>query len=321
MYHYSQGEIARMEGELQKGLALLKMFNKELAEYDVWENSLFDSESSGSNNISNALQSQIDYYSTLIEAIEIVADRRIELLEKEKDALKEKNDEEQRELDLIEAKNNLDKARKQTVFVYEEGKGLVQKENTKAIRDAEKELADVEREIKTAEYDKLIETLEDYKEPFSNMESDIKDNLTVEKAKNALGTDEEGLLHLDEKVAESIQKGLAGAVLAKDREDNKDNPYYGKFKTVTLDDVLKSMGATVNSVEFKSMMADLTPNIPVNPYKVDGTVHTDYVVNNNGTTTFNATFNITGTANPNEVANIVKQNISGLIKDMYNKEK
>lgn len=321
LYSNSESRLKEYEGKLQKASAYLEMFNAELAKYDVWEDSLFDSESSGSNNISNALQSQIDYYSTLIEAIEIVADRRIELLEKEKDALKEKNDEEQRELDLIEAKNNLDKARKQTVFVYEEGKGLVQKENTKAIRDAEKELADVEREIKTAEYDKLIETLEDYKEPFSNMESDIKDNLTVEKAKNALGTDEEGLLHLDEKVAESIQKGLTGAVLAKDREDNKDNPYYGKFKTVTLDDVLKSMGATVNSVEFKSMMADLTPNIPVNPYKVDGTVHTDYVVNNNGTTTFNATFNITGTANPNEVANIVKQNISGLIKDMYNKEK
>lgn len=77
-------------------------------------------------SISTELQNQIDYYNTLIQAVEILADKQIKALEDEKDALKEKNDEQQRELDLIQARNNLDKEKKPKVFVYKEGQGLVQ---------------------------------------------------------------------------------------------------------------------------------------------------------------------------------------------------
>ena len=221
------------------------------------------SSKSADKSISDALQNQIDYYTTLLDAIEAVTDKQIDALEKEKnaidskidalndekDALKGKNDEQQRELDLIEAQNNLEKAKKQKVFVYKEGEGLVQIQDEKAVKDAQKELDDVKREIKETDIDKQIEVYEKqqeaidkqidsanaYKDTFSDMESNAKDQLAIEQAKKALGVDENGLLHIDENTAKNIRNGLAEDIYNKDVNDNKDND---KYVTVSLADYL-----------------------------------------------------------------------------------
>lgn len=83
------------------------------------------------NDISDTIQNQIDYYNTIIFAIEIIRDKYSEAFEKEKDALegeknaleegkkdlKEANDERDRELKLIEARNNLENAKKRITIL------------------------------------------------------------------------------------------------------------------------------------------------------------------------------------------------------------
>ena len=269
--------------------------------------------STKTNSLSDQLQQQIDYYKMLLEAVEIVTDRVIDNLEKEKDALKEKNDEQQRELDLLEAKNNLEKAKKQKVFVYKEGEGLVQVQDEKAIRDAQKEYDDIQNEIKEAEIDKQIEQWEEYKNQFSEMENGIKDVLTVEQAKKALGTDEQGLLSLDDKTIAGIRDGLAEATYKKDVEDNKDNP---KYQTVSLDDFLKSVGATVSPTDFQAMVGSFNTNKSIFNPNVGNILKNMQTVNNKTmNNVVNAVFNIYDATDPQ---NMVKY-IDKYMRDLFTK--
>ncbi len=291
------------------------------------------SSSSGEDTISDKLQQEIDYYDKIIQGIEAVADKRIEAIDKEidaineqKDALKEQNDERQRELDLIEAQNNLDKAKKQKVFVYKEGQGLVQVQDEKAVKDAQKELDDAQREIKEAEYDKQIELLEqqsnateEYRDTFSDKKSDIEDAIAVEQAKSALGTDEKGLLDLGNSAIDSIQNGLAKAVVEKENEDNKGNPYY---KDVTWADLMKKLGSNATMDEFKAKVYDpmMRSFSPEKLYNIQGGSNNQYITNNSPTTV-TATFNISGVTDPNEVAKVVRTEITDLLQRTYNKVK
>ena len=306
-----------------------------------------DNSSSSDKSVSNSLQNQIDYYKILLEAIGIVSDKVVEGLEKEKDAidqkidalndekdaLQEKNDEQQRELDLIEAKNNLDKAKKQKVFVYKEGQGLVQVQDEKAVADAQKEYDDIQKEIEIANIDKQIDVYEKqeeaiddqidaqqkYSEQFTNMESDIKDTLTVEQAKKALGTDEKGLLSLDDKTFNVIRDGLATATYNKDVNDNKEN---SKYVTVKLEDYLKSVGATVTPTEFKAMASTITNN-PANiipATNANSTINNAQTINNK-TANFNATFNIYDALDPHKIIDTVKEYFNGVLKQTINSVK
>lgn len=269
--------------------------------------------STKTNSLSDQLQQQIDYYKMLLEAVEIVTDRVIDNLEKEKDALKEKNDEQQRELDLLEAKNNLEKAKKQKVFVYKEGEGLVQVQDEKAVRDAQREYDDVQNEIKEAEIDKQIEQWEEYKNQFSEMDNGIKDALTVEQAKKALGTDEQGLLSLDDKTIAGIRDGLAEATYKKDVEDNKDNP---KYQTVSLDDFLKSVGATVSPTDFQAMVGSFNTNKSIFNPNVGNILKNMQTVNNKTmNNVVNAVFNIYDATDPQ---NMVKY-IDKYMRDLFTK--
>ena len=107
----------------------------------------------------------------MLEAVEIVTDRVIDNLEKEKDALKEKNDEQQRELDLLEAKNNLEKAKKQKVFVYKEGQGLVQVQDEAAVKEAKQYVEFYNGIIKDYQ-----STIKSYKTEISNCKKKIEKN-------------------------------------------------------------------------------------------------------------------------------------------------
>lgn len=301
------------------------------------------SSKSADKSISDALQNQIDYYTTLLDAIEAVTDKQIDALEKEKDAidskidalndekdaLKDKNDEQQRELDLIKAQNNLDKAKKQKVFVYKEGEGLVQVQDEKAVKDAQKELDDVQAEIKEAEIDKQIDayqkkqdgidkqidTLNEYKDTFSDMESNARDQLAIEQAKKALGVDENGLLHIDENTAKNIRNGLAEAIYNKDVNDNKDND---KYVTVSLADYLSGLGATVTPQQFQAIANTATGNTPITAPVTNSTVNNAQSIVNNKSITLNNTFNVYDSKDSNTVIEQIKSYMNKTLRTAIN---
>lgn len=281
-----------------------------------YKSEVLDTSNSGSSGdtLSNELQNQIDYYNMLLEAIEIVSDKYIQSLEDEKDALKEKNDEQQRELDLLEAKNNLDKAKKQKVFVYKEGEGLVQVQDEKAVADAQKEYNDIQNEIKEAEIDKQIDILTEYKDQFSDMESNIQDTLTVEQAKKALGTDEKGLISLDDKTINGIRDGLVKAVYDKDVEDNKENSYY---QQASFAEFLKSLGATVTPQEFASIANNMTSSVPITSMS-NGMINNAQSITNNKSVTLTPTFNIYGATDPRSVTNQIHGYMKQLLTETIN---
>lgn len=301
------------------------------------------SSKSADKSISDALQNQIDYYTTLLDAIEAVTDKQIDALEKEKnaidskidalndekDALKGKNDEQQRELDLIEAQNNLEKAKKQKVFVYKEGEGLVQIQDEKAVKDAQKELDDVKREIKETDIDKQIEVYEKqqeaidkqidsanaYKDTFSDMESNAKDQLAIGQAKKALGVDENGLLHIDENTAKNIRNGLAEAIYNKDVNDNKDND---KYVTVSLADYLSGLGATVTPQQFQAIANTATGNTPITAPVTNSTVNNAQSIVNNKSITLNNTFNVYDSKDSNTVIEQIKSYMNKTLRTAIN---
>lgn len=294
---------------------------------------------SGSNSTkdttSDYLQNEIDYYNTIIDAIEAVTDKKIEAidkeiegLEKQKDALEEANEERERELDLIEARNNLDKAKKQTVFVYEEGKGFVEKADEKAIADAQKEYDDIVNQIAIDDIDKQIEeqeaikeSFEDYKEQFTELSSNVEKIIAIEQAKVALGTDEDGLLNLSDDQKQQITSGLAGAILAKDIDDNKGN---SKYKTVTLDDVLKKFGATVTAdtipTSFKQSISSASADRMLSSIAGQNKTMTN-VTYNNGSTQVSTVFNINGKLSVDDVAKAVNDEMKKVLQQFVNSVK
>ena len=298
------------------------------------------------SDVSKDLQNQIDYYKNIISAVEIMRDKYSEAFEKEKealenekqalkdgkDALKEANDERQRELDLREALINLENAKKRKVMVYSEGSGFKQVADEKAVKEAEEKYRDAitavqEAEIdkKIAEIDKKIEENEKQQEAFeksledmTKLEQNIEDAKTVEQAKTALGlADEKDLLNLSDAVKEGIKNGLAEAIIEKDNKDNKDNEYY---TPADLNDVLKSMGASVTAEDLKAMKSEL-PTQAVYDAAVKGFADSlkefsekavQNVTNNNGMV-ISPTFNIYDASDPKKIAEAVNSEMTDLL--------
>lgn len=303
--------------------------------------------------LSDEMQNRIDYYNTIISAIEIMRDKYSEAFEKEKEALegeknaleegkkalKEANDERDRELKLIEARNNLENAKKRKVWVYSEGEGFKQVADQKAIKEAEEEYRDAITDVQEAEIDKKIDELdqkikenekqqeafEKSHEDMTNLEQNIEDAKTVEQAKAALGlTDEKDLLNLSDTVKEGIKNGLAEAIIEKDNEENKDKTDKNGnslYTPVTLDDVLQSLGATVTAEDLKAMKNEL-PTEAVYNAAVKGLSDslkefTENAVNssvvNNGGIVVSPTFNIYDAGDPNNIAKVVNSEITNLL--------
>lgn len=335
---------------IEKGT--FEKYNNALAEIESLNNyinilesykSPIKSPENNDKDISNSLQNQIDYYTTLLDAIEAVTDKQIDALEKEKDAidskidalndekdaLKDKNDEQQRELDLIEAQNNLDKAKKQKVFVYKEGEGLVQVQDEKAVKDAQKELDDVNADIEEAKIDKQIDALKkdqdeidnqidalnDYKDSFSDMESNAKDQLAIEQAKKALGVDENGLLHIDETTAKNIRDGLAEAIYNKDVNDNKNN---GNVCNCSLADYLSGLGCNRYTSTVSAIANTATGNTPITAPVTNSTVNNAQSIVNNKSITLNNTFNVYDSKDSNTVIEQIKSYMNKTLRTAIN---
>lgn len=289
------------------------------------------------DDLSKELQNQIDYYKTILEAVGAVKDKyadaidkEIDALEESKDALKDANDERDRELKLIEARNNLENAKKRKVWVYTEGEGFKQVRDEKAVKEAEDAYRDAITDIQVAEIDAAIEEKEKQKEALEentkallDLEQDIQDALTISKAMSALGlSDPAQLLTLPDAVKQDIADKLADAMLKKDAEDNKENAMY---VPVTLDSVLEKLGSSVKASDLNSSVFD---NVKQAAYDsaVKGFVDTlkasaDNMVNNvsyNNSPTFNANFNIYDANDPDAVAVTVRKELQNFLIEYNN---
>lgn len=287
------------------------------------------------DDLSDKLQNQIDQYKTILSAVDAVKNKYSEAIDKEIDALndgkavlKDSNDERQRELDLIETRNNLENAKKRKVWVYSEGEGFKQVTDEKAVKEAEEDLRNVVVDIQEAEIDKRIEALEDQKEQLeentkalTELESEIEDAKNIAQAVKALGLNNESeLLNLPDDTVEEIRNGFAKATLKKDIEDNKNNESY---TPVSIDELLQSLGAKVNAAEAAQILGGNNQsvyNAAVQGFKdaLNKQVNNS-IVNNGGTTVTNYnTFEIYDATDPDKVARIVNREMTTLFTKIGN---
>lgn len=156
--------------------AVTRRFDKEIESIDKQITAI--------NEENDALNKQKDEYDKILSVVQEVYDKEIESLQDQQeaiqgkiDALQKANDEEDRALALANARYALEKAQQQrTRLVYNGAEGFVYQTDPEAIRDAKKELKDVELEntISALEeekeaLDKNIEALEEYKEKWSEV--------------------------------------------------------------------------------------------------------------------------------------------------------
>ena len=135
---------------------------------------LFDAETDKINEQIDALEEKNDKlgeeqkkYENVLSAIDKVYDTQIEAYNKEKDdiqdiidGLQEENDEREREIALMKARYELERAQNQrTQYVYQDGQ-MVYKADESAIRDAKEALDEAEFNKATAELNKQIEEIE-----------------------------------------------------------------------------------------------------------------------------------------------------------------
>lgn len=111
------------------------------------------------------IQEQIDILSESKESVSDFWDDQIKDIQEQKDLLTETNDEIQRQIDLENAKYNLEKAmRNKTTRIYRAGEGFVYEADNKAVMEAQQELDQQEFDNTIANFDKSIDSLTKQKE-------------------------------------------------------------------------------------------------------------------------------------------------------------
>lgn len=114
---------------------------------------------------STLVQDQIDLLNENKESISDYYDAQIKPLEKQKEALTESNNELQRQIDLENARYNLEKAlNNKTTRVYRKDEGFVYEANQEDVRSAQNELDDLEYQNEIANLDNAIDALNKQKE-------------------------------------------------------------------------------------------------------------------------------------------------------------
>lgn len=109
------------------------------------------------------LEERIDYYDGALSAIDRYYEKQIEKLEEQKDALAGNNKEEEIALNLEKRRQELAEAKtRKNILQYESGKGFSYTTDTSAIKTAEENLADAQRQKEEADIDAKIDKLKEY---------------------------------------------------------------------------------------------------------------------------------------------------------------
>lgn len=133
-------------------------------EIDLWQDKIDALE-----DANDKLNEQKDNYDSILSAVSSVYDKEIDRLNEQKDAiqdqidaLKDKNDELDRQKQKEEALYNLQRAQQQrTKKIYVEGHGYIYREDSDAIKDAQKDLDDITNEELTDALEKEQEKLQE----------------------------------------------------------------------------------------------------------------------------------------------------------------
>lgn len=142
------------------------------------------------NNEIDALEKQKDNLDDIIEAIERNYDAEISKIQEKVDALNDENDEQERAIALEEAKRKLQEAKsRKTVQVYTKNAGFVYQVDTKAIKEAEDELEELQKNEVVAELEKQIDKLEEAKEKWSEIPDAYNQAMQDIAASNYFGYD------------------------------------------------------------------------------------------------------------------------------------
>ena len=125
-----------------------------------------------------------------IDAITKVYDTEIDRIQGIIDGLKDANDERERTLALEKAKYELERAYNQRVKkVYKEDQGFVYEADYESIRDKKDTLANAELDIKTAELQKQIDALEEFKNKWQEVPNKFQEGIDHMNATALLGSE------------------------------------------------------------------------------------------------------------------------------------
>lgn len=169
---------------------------------------------------SNIVQGQIDYYNDLKDATTKSYDKQIEVIEKQKEALTENNDELKNQIALEKAQYELSKARNQKnikvmrngEFVYEADQEAIRSAQeeldnqvyTNAVADLDKQIKDLQEEKDKAlgDLDTQIESLQNYKDEIDGIVNKYQEMLNLQTLMSTFGAD----------IVERIMKGDTSAI-------------------------------------------------------------------------------------------------------------
>ena len=187
-YDYTKTMLEKQKDAYDRALsAITRRLQKEI---DAWQAKIDEL-----NDQNDALNDQKDQMDSAIDAITKVYDTEIDRIQGIIDGLKEANDERERTLALEQAKYELEKAYSQRVKkIYTEGKGYIYEVDYYAIKDAKKSYDNAELDVKTDELQKQIDTLEEFKKKWQDVQNAYQENIDNMNATALLGSEYQKLV-------------------------------------------------------------------------------------------------------------------------------
>lgn len=187
-YDYTKTMLEKQKDAYDRALsAITRRLQKEI---DAWQAKI-----DALNDQNDALNDQKDQMDSAIDAITKVYDTEIDRIQGIIDGLKAANDERERTLALEQAKYELEKAYSQRVKkIYTEGKGYIYEVDYDAIKDAKKSYDNAELDVKTDELQKQIDTLEEFKKKWQDVQNAYQENIDNMNATALLGSEYQKLV-------------------------------------------------------------------------------------------------------------------------------
>lgn len=187
-YDYTKTMLEKQKDAYDRALsAITRRLQKEI---DAWQAKI-----DALNDQNDALNDQKNQMDSAIDAITKVYDTEIDRIQGIIDGLKEANDERERTLALEQAKYELEKAYSQRVKkIYTEGKGYIYEVDYDAIKDAKKSYDNAELDVKTDELQKQIDTLEEFKKKWQDVQNAYQEDIDNMNATALLGSEYQKLV-------------------------------------------------------------------------------------------------------------------------------
>ncbi len=182
-YDYTKTMLEKQKDIYEKALsAITRRLEKEI---DTWQDKI-----DALNKENDNLNDQKDKMDSAIDAITKVYDTEIDRIQGIIDGLKDANDERERTLALEKAKYELERAYNQRVKkIYKEDQGFVYEADYESIRDKKDTLANAELDIKTAELQKQIDALEEFKNKWQEVPNKFQEGIDHMNATALIGSE------------------------------------------------------------------------------------------------------------------------------------